>query len=90
MANTDHLGRELDTGGEAQTVTQFAVQQGTLDGDAPGVSEAIEDEKRRAEEGTERAQAVSDRMSSPAADSPAAGGDDGDDGEDDAEESGRA
>ena len=44
------------------TVTQFAVEQGTLDADAPGVQETIDAEKQRAEEHTERAQAVSDAM----------------------------
>lgn len=46
-----------------QTVTQFAVQEGNLDADAPGVQDTIDAEKRRAEEGTERAQRVSDLMS---------------------------
>lgn len=68
MSSTDHLGRELDAGGEARTVTEFAVQQGTLDEDAPGVQEAIEADSKRAEQHTERAQALSDRLNEPAAD----------------------
>ena len=42
-----------------QTVTQFAVEQGTLDADAPGVQDAIQAEKDRAEKGTQRAQELS-------------------------------
>lgn len=59
----DHLGRETGTDSpEAQTVTQFAVQEGNLDADDPGVQETIDAEKERAEKGTERAQQVSDVM----------------------------
>jgi|1186.fasta_scaffold217159_3 hypothetical protein len=59
----DHLGRVTATGDPGpQTVTQFAVQSGTLDEDAPGVSEAIDKERQSAEEGTERAQRVSELM----------------------------
>lgn len=59
---TDHLGREMGTSTSAQTVTEFAVEQGTLDADAPGVQETLEEDKRRAEEGAERARTVSERM----------------------------
>ncbi len=45
-----------------QTVTQFAVQEGNLDADAPGVQETIDAEKERAEAGTERAQQVSEAL----------------------------
>jgi hypothetical protein len=59
----DHLGRVTATGDPGpQTVNQFAVESGTLDEDAPGVSEAIEKERRSAEQGTERAQRVSEQM----------------------------
>jgi hypothetical protein len=59
----DHLGRPTATGEPGpQTVTQFAVESGTLEEDAPGVSETIEAEKERAEKGTERAQRVSETM----------------------------
>jgi hypothetical protein len=55
----DHLGRVTATGDPGpQTVTQFAVEQGTLDADAPGVQEAIEAEEQRAQRGTERAEQV--------------------------------
>jgi hypothetical protein len=74
---TDHLGRELTTEGEAQTVTQFAVQQGTVDAGADGVQESIEDEKRRAQRSAESAQQVSDRMNPPATGEPAPLEDDG-------------
>lgn len=59
---TDHLGRVTGTVPAAQTVTGFAVEQGTLDGDDPAVKAALADEKRRAEEGTKRAQRVSDQL----------------------------
>jgi hypothetical protein len=68
---TDHLGRELTTEGEAQTVTQFAVQQGTVDPDAPGVQNAITEEQERAQRSAESAQQVSDRMTPPATGEPA-------------------
>lgn len=72
---TDHLGRELGTGTSARTVTEFAVEQGTLDGSDQGIQDALEDEKRRAETGTRRAERVSAQM---APDSPGAREDDGD------------
>jgi hypothetical protein len=59
----DHLGRVTATGDPGpQTVTQFAVETGTLEEDAPGVSEAIASERDKAERGTARAQEVSERM----------------------------
>jgi hypothetical protein len=59
----DHLGRETGTEApDAQTVTQFAVQEGNLDADAPGVQDTIDAEQKRAERGTERAQQVSDAL----------------------------
>jgi hypothetical protein len=66
----DHLGRVTATGEPGpQTVTQFAVEQGTLEGDAPGVSEAIDAEKAKAKAATERSERVAALM---------AGGDDAD------------
>jgi hypothetical protein len=60
---TDHLGRTTATPApRVQTVTGFAVEQGTLEKDAPGVQEALQDEKRRAEQGTERAERVARLM----------------------------
>lgn len=61
---TDHLGRKLlnaDDGGP-QTVTQFAVESGAVPSDGAGVQEAVDQERQRAQAGTERAQLVSDRM----------------------------
>jgi hypothetical protein len=59
----DHLGRETATRSpSAATVTGFAVQQGALDKDAPGVQEALDAEKRRAKAGTEHAERVSARL----------------------------
>lgn len=59
----DHLGRVTATGSPGpQTVTQFAVERGTLDEDAPGVSEAIKAEREKAKRGTERAQRTSQLM----------------------------
>lgn len=53
----DHLGRNTATGSPGpQTVTQFAVERGTLDADAPGVADTIKAEKARAKAGTERAE----------------------------------
>jgi len=66
---TDHLGRSTGTSPSAQTVTGFAVEQGTIDGSDPGIREALADEKRRAEEGTERAERISEQL---APDSPGA------------------
>jgi hypothetical protein len=63
MPNTDHLGREIATDTpEAGTVTEFAVQQGTLDADAPGVQDSMKGDQRRRKEGTERAERVSQQM----------------------------
>lgn len=59
---TDHLGRVTGTVPEARTVTEFAVQQGTLDGSDPDVKAALEDERKREKAGRERAQRVSDQM----------------------------
>jgi len=56
----DTLGRELQptTTTGPQTVTQFAVEQGTLEKDA-SVQTAIDGEQARAKAGTERAEQVS-------------------------------
>lgn len=61
---TDALGRELraSTTSSPQTVTQFAVEQGVIEKDAPGVTEAIDAEKARAEAGTARAEQVSEML----------------------------
>ena len=63
MAQTDHLGRETASGeSSAQTVTGFAVEQGTLDSGAPGVSEALEAEEQRRQRHTEHAERMSELM----------------------------
>jgi hypothetical protein len=60
---TDHLGRELaDKAPKAQTVTEFAVESGTIPKDAPGVQETIRADRKHAEEATERAKTVSAAM----------------------------
>lgn len=71
---TDSLGRVTGTSPTAQTVTGFAVEQGTLDGSDPGVKAALAEEKRRAEAGRERAERVSEQM---APESPGVREDDG-------------
>lgn len=45
-----------------QTVTQFAVAEGNLDGDDPQVQAVIEAEKERAEEGTKRAKELEKKL----------------------------
>jgi hypothetical protein len=82
MAQQDSLGRELtDSTKGPQTVTQFAVEQGTVPKDGAGVQDTIRAEKRAAEEGTKRAERVSEAMApqEPAPGSPAAAGDTGGD-----------
>ena len=63
MGTTDHLGREIsDSSPKAQTVTAFAVEQGTLDGGDEGVKDTLAEEKRRAEAGTKRAERISSQL----------------------------
>lgn len=71
---TDSLGRVTGTSPTAQTVTGFAVEQGTIDGSDQGVKDALAAEKRRAEAGTKRAERVSEMM---APESPGVREDDG-------------
>jgi hypothetical protein len=60
---TDHLGREIpDSTPEAQTVTGFAVEQGTLDAGDPDVQAELDAEEARAKAGTEHAERVSEQM----------------------------
>jgi hypothetical protein len=63
MAQTDHLGRETaTTSPKVQSVTGFAVEQGTLDSDAEGVQDTLREEERRRKEHTEHAERVSRQM----------------------------
>ena len=63
MPQVDNLGREIrETGEKAQTVTGFAVEQGTVDGSDESVKATLEDEERRRKAGTERAERVSEMM----------------------------
>lgn len=63
MPQVDSLGREVQSGTpKAGTVTEFAVEQGTLDGSDEAVQDALKDEQRRRKAGTERAERVSSMM----------------------------
>lgn len=63
MAQTDHLGREMaSTSPKVQSVTGFAVEQGTLPADGAGVQDTLKDEERRRRQHTEHAERVSELM----------------------------
>jgi len=63
---------------DPQTVTEFAVQQGTVDPDAPGVQDAIDADRDRAEENTQRARELSELLTGPESGVPENDGEDTD------------